>query len=99
MAGTMASASALGARVDVSAATTLAAALDIANGSTVTSSPAVQLVWFQYAGNTYLYNDLVSGASTPAQGTVDANDNIVKITGLIDLTGSAFTTGSVVTIA
>lgn len=99
MAGTMAAAGALGAKVDVSAAVTLAAALDIANGATVASgsSPAVQLVWFQYAGNTYLYNDLLD--SNSAGGTVDALDNIVKITGLIDLTGSAFTTGSVVTIA
>lgn len=98
MAGTMGAAGKLGAKVDVSAATTLAAALEIANGGSVTSSPAVQLVWFQYAGNTFLYNDLVSGG-TVTQGTVDENDNIVKITGLIDLTGSAYTTDSVVTIA
>ena len=98
MAGTMAAAGTLGAKADVSAATSLATALEIANGSTVTSSAAVQLVWFQYAGNTYLYNDLLA-ATTSYGGTLEANDNIVKITGLVDLTGSAYTTGAVVTIA
>jgi hypothetical protein len=93
MAGTV-TAGSLGLKTDVSAATSLASALEIANGS---SSSAVALSWFQYAGNTYIYSDLADSSS--AVGGLDANDNIVKITGLIDLNGSAFTTGAVITIA
>ena len=96
LAGTIAAAGTLGAKVDVSAAISLATALEIANGATGTSATAV-LYWFQYGGNTYLYSDLPTAG--PVSGTLDATDNIVKITGLVDLTGSAFTTGAVVTVA
>lgn len=95
MAGTIASSGALGAAANVSSATSLAAALEIANGDSGTV-PTAQLSWFQYAGNTYIYSDLNSGT---ASGTLDANDNIVKITGLINLTGSTYTTDAIITIA
>ena len=94
-AGTVAAAGTLGAKADVGAAVSLATALEIANGSTGTSSTTA-LSWFQYAGNTYVYADLP--ATGPVSGTLDATDNIVKITGLIDLSTSTFTTGDVLTI-
>jgi S-layer protein len=101
LAGTIAAAGTLGAKVDVSAATSLAAALDIANGATGANGSAAagsaQLLWFQYGGNTYVYSDVAD--SNGALGSVDANDNIVALTGLVDLIGSTFTTGAVLTIA
>jgi hypothetical protein len=102
LAGTV-TAGALGAKADVSAATTLAEALNLANGDTVAGASgagaagAAKLVWFQYAGNTYIYSDVAN--STDAYGTVDAADNIVALTGLVDLIGSTFTTAAALTIA
>jgi hypothetical protein len=85
----------LGEAEDVGTATSLAAALDIANGDQASASTTVQLVWFQYGGNTYVYNDNLDSGATE---TVGANDNIVKLTGLIDLEGSAYTAGAILTI-
>jgi hypothetical protein len=95
LAGTIAAAGTLGAKVDVGAAVSLATALEIANGSTGTRSTTA-LSWFQYAGNTYVYADLP--ATGPVSGTLDAGDNIVKITGLIDLSTSTYTTGAILTV-
>ena len=95
LAGTIAAAGNLGTAVNVSAATSLATALEIANGSAGTSATSI-LYWFQFAGNTYLMSDLPTAG--PVSGNVDSTDNIVKITGLVDLTGSAFTTAAVVTV-
>jgi hypothetical protein len=94
---------ALGAKVDVGAAANFAAALDIANGATVAAPGApgpadeAQLVWFQYAGDTYAYADLEDAAFNI--GTVDANDNIVKIAGLVDLAGDAYSAAGILTLA
>lgn len=95
LAGTIAAAGTLGTKADVSAATSLATALDIANGATGTVATTA-LSWFQYGGNTYVYADVP--AAGPVSGTVDATDNIVKITGLIDLSTSTFTTAAILTV-
>lgn len=63
------------AKIDVSAATTLAAAITLATAGTATVD------WFQYAGNTYVVNDV-------SAGTVNAADFVVKLTGLLDLSTS-----------
>lgn len=43
--------------------------------------------WFQFGGNTYVVQD-INGAATFQNGA----DNVVKITGLVDLTNSTFAT-------
>jgi len=86
-------AASLGAAEDVGAATSLAAALEIANGS---ANSANDLTWFQYGGNTYIYSDLAD--SNNAVGGLDANDNVVKIIGLIDLEASPFTAAGIITV-
>ena len=95
LAGTIAAAGTLGAKKDVGAAVTLATALEIANGADGTLTTAA-LSWFQYGGNTYVYSDLPTAG--PVSGTLDATDNIVKITGLVDLSTSTFTTGAILTV-
>ncbi len=94
LAGTV-TAGSLGDKVDVGAAVSLATALNIANGATAAGT--AQLVWFQYGGNTYVYADLADGAGDI--GTVDANDNIAKIAGLVNLKDSAYTAGAIITVA
>jgi S-layer protein len=94
VAGAYAAAGTLGDNKDIGAATSLAEALEIANGATG-GVAADQVVWFQYAGNTYLYADLSDGAN---RGTLDANDNIVQIVGLVELEGSTYTTAGVLTV-
>lgn len=89
----------MGAKIDVSAATTLAGALAIVVGTSgygtgeSADNTVVQgkLAWFQYAGNTYVYDDNApaNDAGTTVDGpAVSSDDVIVKITGLIDLTNS-----------
>ena len=95
MAGSF-TAGSLGAKEDVGAATSLGAAAEIANGSSGVS--ADQLVWFQYGGNTYLMADLASAAAGTPHQTLDANDNIVQIVGLVDLEASPFTSAGIVTV-
>jgi len=88
----------LGAKENVGAAASLGAALEIANGAAVlsASSPAPQLVWFQYGSNTYLYADLLDASGDG--GGLDALDNIVQIVGLVDLEASPFTSAGIVTV-
>lgn len=83
----------LGDNKDIGAATSLAEALEIANGTA--GVVADQIVWFQYAGNTYLYADLADGG---VHMTLGAADNIVQIVGLVELEGSTFTTAGVLTV-
>lgn len=97
VAGANITVAALGAKKDVSAAISLATALDIANGATTTAGAAgdAKAVWFQYGGNTYLYSDVnVAGDF----GIVDTADNIVKITGVIDLSTSTITATGLLTV-
>jgi hypothetical protein len=76
-----------GSLVDVSSATTLGAALDLATAAN--ASGAVN--WFQFGGNTYLVEDV------NASSTLASNDIIVKLTGTIDLS-HATVVGSVITM-
>lgn len=95
----------LGAKIDVSAATTLAGAFAIAVGTsgygTVdNASDAItqgKLAWFQYGGNTYLYDDnMVANTNTAADAAaVSATDVIVKILGLLDLSNATVASDAV----
>jgi S-layer protein len=73
--------------VDVTAATSLSAALTLAAAAVVH-----HISWFQYGGNTYLVDNVA--ATTTA---LDATDTVVKLTGLVEL-GSATYSTNVVTI-
>lgn len=70
-------------KVDVSTATALIGgtvnALDLALAGDGSTNGLVK--WFQYAGDTYVVQDLTAGA------TAAATDIVVKLTGLIDLSG------------
>ncbi len=68
--------------VDVSLATNIDGAI---NAALAVANTANETAWFQYAGNTYV----VQNDSTEAAAT--ANDIIVKINGLVDLTNSTLT--------
>jgi hypothetical protein len=75
--------------IDVSAAGSLAQALDMA--AAAEASPVVQgklgmIDWFQYGGNTYVV-EAISSAGEPlvALTALRADDAVVKITGLVDL--------------
>ena len=87
-------ASALGAKADVSTATTLAGALELANGTAGTTAGTF---WFQYGGNTYILEDALD--SSNASGGFGAEDTVVQITGLFDLTNSVWGTTGLLTIA
>jgi hypothetical protein len=41
--------------------------------------------WFQYGGDTYLVEAVNSGSSNAAHGGLAANDIVVKLTGLVDM--------------
>jgi len=75
-------------KVDVSAAASFAAALDLAAASSTASTTASLVKWFQYANNTYLVED-VSSSTSLATGDV-----VVKLSGLVDLSTSALTSPS-----
>jgi hypothetical protein len=105
---TVASQTTMGAKIDVSAATTLAGAFAIVVGTAgygtnepTTDNTVVQgkLAWFQYAGNTYVYDDNM--AATDSNSTADdaaavsAEDVIIKITGLVDLANSTVASDAV----
>ena len=66
--------------IDVSTAVTLAAALDLADNN------AGDITWFQYAGNTYV----VAADATVADNT---GDNVVQLTGLVDLSSATDAAG------
>ncbi len=87
-------ASALGAKADVSTATTLAGALELANGTAGTTAGTF---WFQYGGNTYILEDALD--SSNASGGFGAEDTVVQITGLFDLSNSVWGSSGLLTIA
>ena len=86
------------AGVNVAGSATLAAALTIAakaaeTGTTIDATHSVTN-WFQYGGDTYIYEGIGTGASgTHLTTGVDTTDVVVKLTGLVDL-GAANTTSS-----
>lgn len=69
-------------KVDVSAATTLAAALDLAAAGTGAVNGIVK--WFVFGDNTYVVADNTAGA------TFAVTDQAVKLTGVLDLSTSTF---------
>ena len=64
---------------DVSSAHTLDEALNLAARGDGSSN--AQVTWFQYGGHTYIVEDMSS------EGTLNAADNVVKLSGLHDLSG------------
>ena len=77
-------------KVDVSTATSLTAALNAAAADTGGNL----VTWFQYAGNTYLVEDLSAGT------TLAATDLVVKIVGLVDLSTATYdATANALTLA
>ena len=68
--------------IDVAKATSLGNALDlVATGSGLTAGQGY-LSWFQYGGNTYFLENIAEATATTG---IDANDIIVKLTGLVDI--------------
>jgi S-layer protein len=77
------------APVNVAAATTLAAAIDqAATGSSLTAGDAY-IKWFQFGGDTYVVENIAEATATTG---IDANDIVVKLTGLVDLSGVSLST-------
>ena len=84
--GTVANATGtFGAKANVGAAATFDQAVFLAE-----NAAANTVSWFQYAGNTYVEN---SGA---AAGTAD--NIVIKLTGIVDLTNAAIVTGAAGTV-
>ncbi len=86
----------LGTKADVSTATSLADALELANGTAGTSTS--KTFWFQYGGNTYILEDALDAANANASGTFGAEDTVVKIDGLMDLSNSVWASSGLLTI-
>jgi S-layer protein len=68
--------------VNVSAASTLAAAIDLASAGDGSTNGIIR--WFQFGGNTYVVEDVSAGT------TIQAADIVVKLTGTLDLSTSTF---------
>jgi len=63
---------------------------DYANEAIRTSSDG-EVSWFQYDGNTYaVENVAIGGAQSPEVTFTNGSDVIVRITGLVDLSDSSF---------
>lgn len=90
-------------QVNVASATSLAEALDLAanytllvqdQGTAVTTANlaanTAAITWFQYGGDTYVVAMVNDTGVAVQQTKLDANDIVVKLVGLHDLTGSAF---------
>jgi hypothetical protein len=84
------------AAVNVTSAVSLAKALDMAVAAAAASQSGAQiaahsgvLVWFQFGGSTYLL-EAINSSSTPAtHSALSINDAVVKIVGLVDLSGES----------
>jgi len=79
------------AAVNVSAATTLAQALDVAAAGAPAATNSV-ITWFTYAGNTYIVQD-----NTAATTYTAATDIVVKLTGIHDLSTATLGAGATLT--
>ena len=73
-------------KIDVSVASTLVDALNIATAATNT---ALKSSWFQYGGNTYVVSD---DAGT---GVLSTADVVVKMTGVLDLSTSTYAANAI----
>nr|MBP8237149.1 hypothetical protein [Pseudomonas sp.] len=49
-----------------------------------------EITWFQYGGDTYVVAMVNDTTAAVQQTALDANDIVVKLVGLHDLTGAAF---------
>lgn len=74
------------AKLDVSGAATLNDAVNTACAGDGSLNAIVK--WFQYSGNTYIVDDV------SASGALAAGDNVVKISGLVDLSTSTVSSGA-----
>jgi hypothetical protein len=94
-------------QVNVATATTLAQALDIAAAtaaagdvsgkSTIAANTGI-VDWFQFGGNTYIVEANNNTALSATHSALAANDVVVKLTGLIDLSGSIALASNVLTV-
>ena len=82
-------------QVNVSSATTLSAALDLAAsrsaamaGGTLAPDTGVY-DWFQFGGNTYVVEAINNGTVAAPHAALGSGDAIVELVGLINVTGSA----------
>jgi hypothetical protein len=81
--------------VNVTSATSLANAFDLAaaaaatsQGGTIAANTGV-LDWFQYNNNTYVLEAINNTASPAAHSALAAPDEIVTIVGLVNLSGES----------
>lgn len=90
-------------QVNVASATSLTEALNMAanytllvqdQGTAVTTADLAantgEITWFQYGGDTYVVAMVNDTAAAVQQTALDANDIVVKLVGLHDLTGANF---------
>jgi hypothetical protein len=89
-------------QVNVSSATSLSAALDLAAHTAALSqqagnSPAGNIAantgvldWFQFGGNTYVVEAINSTSAAAGHTALGTGDEVVKIVGLVDLSASTF---------
>ena len=91
------------AATNVATAVNLSNALDMAarNAGNVSGPGHATAEWFQFGGNTYIIDAF--GSATSHTGTVSSDamqvtDIVVKLAGLINLTGDTFGTGHTLTI-
>jgi hypothetical protein len=95
--------SAASSQVNVATATSLADALNMAANFTMLTKAqgaadstadlaanTARVDWFQYGGDTYVVAMVNNTAAAVQQTKLDSNDIVVKLTGLVDLTGSNF---------
>ena len=78
--------------VNVSAASSLAQALDLAaaaaqSGGHISASTGV-IEWFQYSGNTYAVEAVNAGTSAASHPALASTDEVIKIIGLVDLSAA-----------
>jgi hypothetical protein len=86
----------LAGTVNVSSASSLAHALDMAVGDATATQSNSQIAantgviaWFQYGGNTYVIEAINTTSSAAAHTTLTATDEVVKIVGLVSLSGES----------
>jgi hypothetical protein len=86
----------LAGTVNVSSATSLAHAFDMAAAAAAASQTGGKIAantgvidWFQYNNNTYLVESINSTASSATHTALAATDELVKIVGLISLSGES----------
>ena len=76
-------------KVDVSTASSLVGALNIAASSTTATSAAALTKWFTYGGDTYVVQDVTATAGAVVGSVINSTDTVVKLSGLLDLSTSA----------